>query len=337
MHIIPRTEATVQRANWQNLLAQAVKDPKVLFDYLQLPKESLPSALLAEHDFPLRAPIGYLDKIKKGDLNDPLLKQVLPTADEDLPHPDFVMDPVGDKAAMSQPGLLHKYQGRALLVTTGACAVHCRYCFRRHFPYSENNPGESQWQSAMEHLRQDPSIKELILSGGDPLTLSDKRLAQLVQQLEQIPHLTRLRIHTRLPVVIPERIDDQLLAWIDNSRLKVIFVLHINHPNEIDQQLGQALLPLTQRNISIYNQAVLLKGVNDRAETLVELSEKLFEINVQPYYLHLLDKVKGASHFDMPQREALAIMNEIRKQLPGYLVPQLVREVEGESFKQPQT
>jgi EF-P beta-lysylation protein EpmB len=229
--------------------------------------------------------------------------------------------------------MLQKYQGRALLVTTGACAVHCRYCFRRHFPYADSNPLASQWQQTIEQIQHDQSINEVILSGGDPLSLSDDKLSRLVEDLSAIPHLKRLRIHTRLPVVLPERIDERLLAWLQRCPLKVVMVIHANHANEIDNEAEQALASLQKAGCQLLNQAVLLKGVNDSAAALVALSERLSEVDVMPYYLHLLDKVAGAQHFDVPEQEALELIAAIRTQLPGYLVPRLVREIQGEASK----
>jgi EF-P beta-lysylation protein EpmB len=258
---------------------------------------------------------------------------VFPLIDEGVEVEGYFQDPVGDHLAVTSPGMLQKYQGRALLVTTGACAVHCRYCFRRHFPYADSNPLASQWQQTIEQIQHDQSINEVILSGGDPLSLSDDKLSRLVEDLSAIPHLKRLRIHTRLPVVLPERIDERLLAWLQRCPLKVVMVIHANHANEIDNDAELALASLQKAGCQLLNQAVLLKGVNDSAAALVALSERLSEVDVMPYYLHLLDKVAGAQHFDVPEQEALELIAAIRTQLPGYLVPRLVREIQGEASK----
>jgi len=268
-----------------------------------------------------------------GDINDPLLRQVFPLLAEGLNVENFVTDPVGDSLAVTAPGILQKYHGRALLVTTGACAIHCRYCFRRHFPYSDSNPLASQWQQTLATLHDDSSINEVILSGGDPLVLSDSKLASMVADLEKIPHLKRLRIHTRLPVVLPERVDQYLLKWIGATRLQVIMVIHANHANEIDGGVEQAVNKLREVNCQLLNQAVLLKGVNDNTAALYDLSERLSELSVQPYYLHLLDPVAGASHFDVVEQDGVKLIAQLRTMLPGYLVPRLVREQQGQSSK----
>ncbi len=271
--------------------------------------------------------------MRYGDKNDPLLRQVFPLIEESYDVAGYGHDPVGDQSAVTSPGILQKYQGRALLVTTGACAIHCRYCFRRHFPYADSNPLGSQWSQTLAQLANDTSINEVILSGDDPLVLGDDKLARLVADLDKIPHLKRLRIHTRLPVVLPERIDTPLLTWIAACRLKVIMVIHANHANEIDPVAEAALSGLQQAGCQLLNQTVLLKGINDSDSALVALSERLSEVNVMPYYLHLLDKVAGAHHFDVEETRAITLMESMRKQLPGYLVPRLVREIQGEASK----
>jgi len=273
--------------------------------------------------------------MRPGDPADPLLRQVLPLQLETQPHAGYSTDPVGDLQALAQPGLLHKYQGRALLLATAACAVHCRYCFRRHFPYSASEASPGGWQPALDHLAASPDIREVILSGGDPLSLSDQRLAALVHRLEQIPHLQRLRIHSRLPVVLPARVDEALTAWLGATRLQTIVVIHANHPNELDTEVATSMARLRATGVTLLNQSVLLRGVNDDCTTLVALSEQLFAAGVLPYYLHLLDKVQGAAHFDVSEREALALHQAMLVNLPGYLVPRLVREQAGAHYKIP--
>jgi EF-P beta-lysylation protein EpmB len=268
-----------------------------------------------------------------GDANDPLLRQVFPLIDENSEVEGFSTDPVGDHLAISSPGILHKYQGRALLLTTGACAIHCRYCFRRHFPYSESNPLASQWQQSIAALQSDSSIREVIFSGGDPLALTDAKLATMVEDLQKIPHIKRLRIHTRLPLVLPKRVTQSLLNWISSSRLRVVMVIHANHANEIDAETAEALTQLRNAGCELLNQAVLLRGINDDAESLIALSERLSDVQVLPYYLHLLDKVQGASHFDVDEEKGIALITEMRRELPGYLVPRLVHEQQGEASK----
>lgn len=325
----------LQRKAWQSELANAIRDPAELLDLLGLSRELLPAAVTASARFPLKVPRSYVARIQPGDINDPLLRQILPFGEELLQQPGFVDDPVGDLQAMPVPGLLHKYHGRALLVTTGACAVNCRYCFRRHFPYSEANPASEDWQPALDYLKADSSIRELILSGGDPLSLSDGRLQDLGSALADIPHLQRLRIHTRLPVVLPSRVNSEFCQWLKESPWQTITVLHINHANEINDELRQACEHLKDTGTTLLNQSVLLKGINDDVVRLVELSEHLFASGVLPYYLHQLDPVQGASHFAVPDEQACDLHRSLRNKLPGYLVPKLVQEIAGAAAKNP--
>ncbi|MGD8568802.1 MAG: EF-P beta-lysylation protein EpmB [Gammaproteobacteria bacterium] len=325
----------LQGRHWKNSLAQAIRDPRELLELLDLPIDLLPAATSAAASFPLRVPRSYLRRIVKGDIHDPLLRQVLPLGDENISVAGYNDDPVGDLAAQRGSGLLHKYAGRALLVATGACAVHCRYCFRRNFPYSDCNPLPDQWQQAVQYLASRRDIHEVILSGGDPLSLSDERLSALVSRLQRINHLKTLRIHTRLPVVIPERVCDELLQWLQDCTMKVVMVLHINHANEIDSQIIESAQRLKQQGIILLNQSVLLKDVNDTAQALSALSHALLDAGILPYYLHQLDKVSGAAHFAVDDECALQLLDMLRIQLPGYLVPKLVREIAGEPGKQP--
>lgn len=331
--MIPQSPPVKTKPDWQQTLAHAVSDANKLLAQLGLSQALTAIDKEKIRQFPLRVPQSYVNKMRYGDKTDPLLRQVFPLIDESYDVEGYGSDPVGDQFAVTSPGILQKYQGRALLVTTGACAIHCRYCFRRHFPYADSNPLASHWPQTLEQLKTDSSINEVILSGGDPLSITDDKLAKLVGELEAIPHLKRLRIHTRLPVVLPERIDGRLLDWIVNCKLKVVMVIHANHANEIDHEAEAALSRLQQAGCQLLNQAVLLKGINDSDETLVSLSERLSEVNVMPYYLHLLDKVASAHHFDVPETQAIELMEAIRKQLPGYLVPRLVREIQGEASK----
>ena len=324
-----------QAPRWQRELARAISDPAELLRELELDPALLPAARLAAARFPLRAPRGFVARMRKGDPHDPLLRQVLPLAAELAPAPGFVTDPVGDGAAQAAPGVLHKYHGRALLIVTGACAVHCRYCFRREFPYAEAHAGVGQWRSALAYLAGDASIREVILSGGDPLSLSDQRLGLLLAELDRVPHLKRLRIHSRQPIVLPERVNDGLLDLFARTRLQSVLVVHANHPREIDDTVRAALARLANAGVTLLNQSVLLRGVNDAAATLAELSEVLFAGRVLPYYLHLLDRVCGAAHFEVNESEASAIMEQLRQRLPGYLVPRLVREQPGQPAKIP--
>jgi EF-P beta-lysylation protein EpmB len=319
--------------SWQQELARAVTDPAELMALLDLDTRALPIGAEAAAAFALRVPRSFIARMRRGDPHDPLLRQVLPLEAESSYVPGFGLDPVGDRAAAKAPGLLHKYRGRVLINTTAACAIHCRYCFRRHFPYAEVGHGRSTWEAIVGYVRADDTIREVILSGGDPLSLHDHRLAQLVERLESVRHLRRLRIHTRLPVVLPERVDAGLLAWLGGTRLAPVMVIHANHPNEIDPAVRAALGALEATGITLLNQSVLLRGINDSAEILAHLSEILFAAGVLPYYLHLLDRVQGAAHFEVETATAMALHEALSRDLPGYLVPRLVREVAGAPYK----
>lgn len=321
--------------SWQQALAEAIRDPAELLRQLDLPAELLPSSHAMTEQFPLRVPYSFITRMQKGDPNDPLLRQVLPL-DAELNHdPGFSLDPVGDHAAIINQGLLQKYQGRVLIMTTAACAIHCRYCFRRHFPYSEQSSRPSLWQEMCDEIAKDSSINEVILSGGDPLSLADTQLSQLVERLEQLPQLTRLRIHTRYPIVLPQRVNATLLKWMTNTRLNTVVVIHSNHANEFNHEVATAMTKLKSTGATLLNQSVLLRGVNDSIEALSQLSEKLFENGVLPYYLHQLDKVQGAAHFEVKRKKAKHLITAIRKVLPGYLVPRLVEEIAQAPYKQP--
>lgn len=314
--------------DWQSEWRQAIRDPFHLLEQLELPRTV--SRLAVNGHFSLRVPQSYVTRMHKGDWHDPLLRQVLPLAEEKQIIRTFKRDPVGDQQAEKIPGMLHKYQGRVLLLTTSACAIHCRYCFRQHYAYPHLNS-----QRLLDSIQDDTSFSEVILSGGDPLSLSDSRLAKWIDELAVIPHLRRLRIHTRLPIVLPKRITKTLLEILTTTRLQIVMVVHANHPNEIDETVCCALDKLVQCGITVLNQSVLLRGVNDTASSLVALSEKLFSCRVLPYYLHMLDRVQGATHFEVPMTEAIALIEQLRIQLPGYLVPKLVQEVAGMAYKQP--
>lgn len=342
--MIPRTPPPCQSAEsqirqndqaspkWQKLLAQAIREPAELLNYLELPETLLSGAIAASGHFALRAPIGYCQRIEKGNPNDPLLRQILPLDAELVPHELFTPDPVGDLAALEVPGLLHKYHGRVLIITTSVCAIHCRYCFRREFPYQENR-AEQNWQEAVNYIKQHTDIHEVILSGGDPLSLTESKLKNLTDKLINISHIKTLRIHTRQPIVLPERINSEFLAWLDSLPWKLVIVLHSNHANEIDRTVTEAIKKLQQHGITLLNQSVLLAGVNDDSTVLSELSHKLFQHNVMPYYLHLLDKVQGAQHFYVNKEKASQLLEELRERLPGYLIPKLVEEIAGEKSK----
>lgn len=325
-----------QEQNWQSQLSDLITDPSELLSLLELSSDQLLSgAILASEKFKLRVPRAFVGKMNAKNPLDPLLLQVLPHHLELEEHPEFVTDPLGEEAANQLPGVLHKYRSRFLLTLTGACAVHCRYCFRRHFPYQENLPKNDDWLNIKNYIEANPDINEVILSGGDPLTLSNRKLALWLERLSSLKQVKILRIHSRVPIVIPNRIDEQLISLLKNSRLRIILVVHSNHASELDDFTCSKLLQLSDEHITVLNQAVLLKGVNDSAETLVDLSYRLFEARVMPYYLHVLDKVKGAQHFDLIPSEIDAIYQDVLASLPGYLVPKLVREIAGEKNKTP--
>jgi EF-P beta-lysylation protein EpmB len=325
----------VQIPDWQKELASAIRDPQTLLRRLQLDASQIQGLHSGHGLFPIRVTASYLDRIQPGNPRDPLLLQILPQAAEQLAVGGFTADPVGDQQANAVPGLLHKYRNRALLLTTQACAIHCRYCFRRNFPYQEARADDPAFAAALDYLAQRPEIDEVILSGGDPLSLGDSRLQGLVQHLGEIPHLQTLRIHTRLPVVLPSRVNNELLQTLSQNRLQGVMVVHMNHPREIDHEVGTALQGLRDVGLTLFNQAVLLKGVNDHADVLAELSRQCFRHGVIPYYLHLLDRARGTAHFEVEEDDARALMQVLRQTLPGYLVPQLVREQAGAAHKLP--
>lgn len=332
---MPQTIPSTSLRPWQEQLADLVTDPQELLALLELDAASLDLEPAALQGFPLRVPRPYLARMRKGDPRDPLLLQVLPVGAELLDVAGYGPDPLQEAAANSVPGLLHKYQGRVLLITTQSCAIHCRYCFRRHFPYADNRPGRAQWQAALEYIAADITINEVILSGGDPLATSNTYLEWLVQELAHIPHLTRLRIHTRLPLMLPDRIDRPLLELLTGWRGQAVLVLHANHAQEFDATVDASLARLRAAGVHLLNQSVLLRGINDSVAALAALSERLFAGGVLPYYLHQLDKVAGAAHFAVPDATALQLITGLRTCLPGYLVPRLVRETAGDSAKMP--
>ncbi|OUS33294.1 EF-P beta-lysylation protein EpmB [Oleispira antarctica] len=328
-------DQATHRSSWNQVLAGATKDVTSLLNQLEIPLSELSQRQQACLDFPLLVPQPFIDKMEKGNANDPLLLQVLPQSSELDQVEGFINDPLAEKHSNLQKGLIHKYHGRVLVLLSTGCAVNCRYCFRRHFPYQENRIGKNDWQGILDYVAQDNSIEELILSGGDPLMLNDQQLERFIKQAEAIPHLQRLRIHTRLPVVIPQRITDKLIEILQSTRFDCAIVLHINHASEIDERLRGALSPLTSAGIILLNQAVLLRGVNDTVKDQVELSKALFKARILPYYLHLLDKVKGAHHFEVDEKTAQDLHQQLLLRLSGYLVPKLVREEPGKGSKTP--
>src|SRR3989338_6472649 len=318
---------------WQQSLSQSLISFEELCAFLKLDLKALSTTYAAIQSFPLRVPREFLSRMEKNNPNDPLLLQVLPQAIEMQNTIGFTKDPLQEQTQNPIPGLLHKYPNRVLLTLTGACAVHCRYCFRRHFPYENNLPSKINWQRELMYIANREKIDEVILSGGDPLVLKDNLLAEFITQLETIKHVKRVRLHTRLPIMIPARVTDELVSLLSQSRFQVIIVLHCNHANEIDEAVKNAVLKCRRALITVLNQSVLLKNINDNADALVNLSKRLFDMGVLPYYLHWLDKVEGSAHFDVPTEKADALMVEIKKQLPGFLVPKLAREIPGALHK----
>ena len=319
--------------SWQHDFADAVTDPPVLLELLGLGQEWLAPARAAAEKFPLRVPHSFIARMRHGDPADPLLRQVLPLGEELDDMAGFVADPIDESMYRQAPGLLRKYSSRALLVATGACALHCRYCFRREFPYDEQQGDTGRWRQAVAAIEADPAVRELILSGGDPLSLSNARLQSLTQALRHVKHLESLRIHTRNAIVLPSRIDAGFVDWIRSLPWRATIVLHVNHPNEIAGDALNALARLRESGALLLNQTVLLRGVNDSIEPLVGLSRRLYAHGVLPYYLHLLDRVRGSAHFEVPEPQGVALIDAMARQLPGYLVPKLVREIPGADAK----
>lgn len=319
---------------WQQSLKTAVTCPQKLLQILNIEPQHPQLSYLLEHKFPLLVPNSFIQRMQTGNINDPLLMQVLPLSAELTPQPGFTADPLQEKAANPLPGLIHKYKSRVLLTISGKCGINCRYCFRREFDYGDNNPGRAGWGRVIEYISQDSSINEVIYSGGDPLTAPDSLLEEITQKISQIPHIKTLRIHTRMPIVIPNRITTELINWLSKTRLNPVMVLHCNHSQELNSTIQEKIQILRQNNVTVLNQTVLLRGINDNADTLVSLSEKLFDYGGLPYYLHLLDKVHGTAHFDVPITRAKDILKQMQAELPGYLVPRLVQELPNEKSKQ---
>ncbi|MCQ1856956.1 EF-P beta-lysylation protein EpmB [Haemophilus sputorum] len=330
--IIPTAQQTATKAQWLTDLANAFNNPVALLEFLELDPADFSQDILARKLFALRVPKSFAEKMEKGNRYDPLFLQAMASANEFLQAEGFVKDPLEEQHSPA-PNILHKYQNRLLFMIKNSCAINCRYCFRRHFPYDEIKSGKQIWQQGLDYIAAHKEIEEVIFSGGDPLMAKDAELDWLITQLEQIPHIQTLRIHSRLPVVIPNRITEILCQRFLQSRLHIVMVTHINHANEIDEIFTQKMQMLKKANVVLLNQAVLLKGVNNQAECLKQLSHKLFSIGILPYYLHLLDRVEGASHFFIEDTEALTIYRELQKITSGYLVPKLAREIGGEPNK----
>ncbi|MHC4878224.1 MAG: EF-P beta-lysylation protein EpmB [Planctomycetota bacterium] len=319
--------------NWKRSLAQAIREPAELLSRLNLPPTLVGSAIGAAEAFPLLVPESYVARMQPGDSSDPLLRQVLPLDAELQEVEGFSFDAVHDNEFRRSPGLLQKYAGRALLIAARSCAVHCRYCFRRHYPYGDEPRRLDDWDPAFQELEADRSITEVILSGGDPLMLTDDRLRAIVERLEQIPHLRRLRIHSRLPIVLPDRVTNDLLTMLAGTRLTSVVVVHANHAAELVNDCALAVQRLASAGFLVLNQSVLLRGVNDTVDALSDLSEVLIDLQVTPYYLHQLDRVAGAAHFEVPLEQGQKLIRRLRERLPGYAVPRFVQERPGERHK----
>ncbi len=333
--MIQRTLPTCQELDWQDELRQLITTPEALFERLCLPSRYLDQAHKAHALFPVRTTLSFINAMQKGDINDPLLKQVLPLGEELIQKKGFTDTPLEEDSFNTIPGIIHKYHGRVLLIAATQCAINCRYCFRRNFDYTANTLSKAQWQDIFNYINSDSSIEEVIFSGGDPLAMPDAPFAWAVTELEKIPHITRLRIHSRIPIVLPSRITKTLCHTLRNSRFDVAMVIHSNHAQEITPTVIEALNKLTSANIVLLNQSVLLKGINDNAATLTALSKALFSAGVMPYYLHLLDKVNGASHFDINKTQAKQLITALTESLSGYLVPKLVQEIPHAKSKTP--
>ncbi len=331
--MIQRNEANLQ-TNWQKELSSAITEPEKLLNMLGLDIKNFSEDIAARRLFAMRVPLPFIKKMQYGDSEDPLLLQVLPLRQEFLAKSGFNQDPLHEQNN-DTPGLLHKYKSRVLIIFKTGCAINCRYCFRRHFPYQDNHLNKPALKTSLEYILNDKNINEVILSGGDPLMAKDEAIDWFMTELEKIPHITRLRIHTRLPIVIPSRITVDLCNRFKASPLNIILVTHINHANEINQELADYLQNLTAAGVTLLNQAVLLNKINDHSQSLIELSESLFSVGILPYYLHLLDKVEGASHFDVSEEKGVTLMQDLLAELPGFLVPKLVREIGGEKSKTP--
>ncbi|MBV1788784.1 EF-P beta-lysylation protein EpmB [Marinobacterium sp. D7] len=316
---------------WQQALRTAITDPTELLRLLQLPPSL--SDQDAQNSFDLRVPRALVSRMEPGNPKDPLLLQVLPSAREMIATPGYSNDPLAELGSNPSAGVVHKYRDRVLLITSGGCAINCRYCFRRHFPYQQNQLGPEQWQQALTYIGANPELSEAILSGGDPLVTPDTRLSRMITDLAGIGHLKRIRIHTRLPVVIPERVTRTLVEALTATRLQAVVVLHCNHPREVDDSVRTAITRLRDAGITVLNQAVLLRDINDSVDTLQQLSETLFEVGVLPYYLFVLDPVAGAAHFDVSDNDAQKLVGELQTRLPGYLIPRLAREIPGRPSK----
>ena len=333
IQVILNPEQEAEERQWRQQLANSTRNPQTLLKQLQFSDQQIQQLVADDQGFTTLVPAPYVARMQPGNAQDPLLLQVLPQAVEAIAKANFIADPLAEAQFNPVPGVIHKYHGRALLITAGHCAINCRYCFRRHYPYNDQQRSRTQWHDSLSHLAKDTELEEIILSGGDPLALTNPVLFALLDEIEQLPQIKRLRIHSRLPVVLPARITSALCQRLQNSPLQVVVVLHCNHGQEIDNEVQQACQKLQQAGISLLNQAVLLNSINADAATLIELSKRLFQVGVLPYYLHLPDHVAGTQHFYVSPQQGLALMQALQAKLPGYLVPRLVKEEPGQAYK----
>lgn len=319
--------------DWQASLMNAITDPQELLTLLELDMNLLPAAIKAAGLFPLIVPRSFVARMQRGNPNDPLLRQVLPLEAETHEVPGYSTDPLQETKFNPLPGLLHKYHGRVLITFVGTCGINCRFCFRRHFPYGNNNPGTAGWDKIIEYIARDSSIQEVILSGGDPLVATDKMLQNFTDKLNSVPHIKRLRLHSRMPIVLPERITPSFIEWISSLKQKPILVVHCNHPQELSPEVTAAMDLLQKARVVLLNQTLLLKGINDHVDILAELNESLFAAGIQPYYLHVLDKVQGTAHYDLSLTTAQQLYTALLSRQSGYLVPKLACEQPGAPAK----
>ncbi len=331
--------STAIAPNWKLEWRDSFTQLGALLEFLQLDATAFGEAhaLDLAANFPLRVPLSFAKRMAKEDPYDPLLAQILPKMAERMIAKNFVSDPVNDLQNSPSPGLIHKYRSRVLLIAAGTCAVNCRYCFRREYPYADASLSASALAQAVRYLSTHPEINEVILSGGDPLALDNAKLARIADALLALPQIKRLRVHTRTPIVLPARIDTEFLRWVSSLKVPLVMVLHSNHANEWqDTSLLEAMRALKRADITLLNQAVLLRDVNDSANAQVALSEALFAAGVLPYYLNLLDPVAGSAHFEVSDAQAQQIYQQMATALPGFLLPKLVRDVSGTDAKQVQ-
>lgn len=320
---------------WQSFLKENITDLQSLLDFLEIPPESRSSFSQEDYGFPLMVPRHFASLMEKGNLHDPLLKQVIPVHAEALRKSGFSLDPLKEQEFNPVPGCLHKYHGRVLIITTGQCAINCRYCFRRHFPYGEQKLGTADWEKIVAYIRADSSIREVILSGGEPFIMTDSKLAAQIKILSEISHVDTIRFHTRMLITLPSRMGESLFNWVsDITQARLVMVFHVNHAQELHPLLKPLLKRLNQLGVVLLNQSVLLKGVNDQVDILEQLSRTLFSYGILPYYLHQLDPVQGAQHFEVPLKEGRALHKALKARCPGYLVPKYVAELAGLPYKE---